>query len=250
MSNNYKNYTDDDIRVAVEKTMSMAQCLRLLGLKPLGGNYGNMKKHLQRLNITADHWTGQGWNKNQQLKEWGEYSKASTLKPHLIRERGHQCENCHLAEWLGLIILLEIHHINGDSTNNTKDNLQLLCPNCHSQTNNWRNKSEKKLYFCKDCDAEISNQGVRCITCAGRARAYGMRQEGLKVNKCGDCGSIISRNATRCQQCSCKHKETINWPPTKELVKMVGETSYVATARVLGVSDNSIRKRIKNHPVI
>ena len=55
----------------------MAECLRQLGLKPVGGNFANMKRNLQRLDIKAEHWTGQGWNKGQQLKDWSDYSRAA-----------------------------------------------------------------------------------------------------------------------------------------------------------------------------
>jgi 5-methylcytosine-specific restriction endonuclease McrA len=57
---------------------------------------------------------------------------------HLIKFRGHKCESCGNTEWFNQPIKLEIHHIDGDRTNNNLENLQLLCPNCHSITPNWR----------------------------------------------------------------------------------------------------------------
>lgn len=56
----------------------------------------------------------------------------------LIRERSHQCEGCGLADWMGQIIPLELHHLDGDADHNTRDNLQLLCPNCHAQTDHYK----------------------------------------------------------------------------------------------------------------
>lgn len=47
---------------------------------------------------------------------------------------------CKLHKWLNFPITLEVHHIDGDRTNNNEENLQLLCPNCHSYTDNWRNR--------------------------------------------------------------------------------------------------------------
>lgn len=66
-------------------------------------------------------------------------SKTSVRK-FLIEFRGNVCEKCGLSEWLNNKIILEIHHIDGNTKNNSEANLQLLCPNCHSFTDNWRKK--------------------------------------------------------------------------------------------------------------
>lgn len=62
------------------------------------------------------------------------------FKNALLFERGHRCECCKLTEWLGKPITLELEHSDGIKTNNTRENLKLLCPNCHSQTPTWRRK--------------------------------------------------------------------------------------------------------------
>lgn len=118
----------------------MRQLLIKLNLAYAGGNYGNMKRKLIALDADISHWKGQGWAKDEQLKDWTEYSRASTLKPHLIKERGHQCEECKLEEWLNKPITLEVEHVDGNTCNNNLDNLKLLCPNCHSYTPTWRRK--------------------------------------------------------------------------------------------------------------
>ena len=71
----------------------------------------------------------------------GSAIKAANAKDAIIFLRGHQCECCKNTEWLGKKIPLEIHHIDGNNMNNTIENLQLLCPNCHAQTDNYRNKN-------------------------------------------------------------------------------------------------------------
>ncbi len=64
----------------------------------------------------------------------------------LIKERGHKCEKCKNTHWLKMIITLELEHIDGNNQNNKKENLLLLCPNCHSYTPTWRrNKNSKKV---------------------------------------------------------------------------------------------------------
>jgi hypothetical protein len=141
----YREYQDEEVIKKAAEVKSLASLLRALNLKPAGGNYAHMKKTLQRLNIDTSHWKGQGWSKGEQKKDWADYSKVSSLKPHLIKKRGNTCEICNLALWLEKDISLEVHHIDGDRTNNKVENLQLLCPNCHSFTDNWRSKKGGKL---------------------------------------------------------------------------------------------------------
>jgi 5-methylcytosine-specific restriction endonuclease McrA len=68
----------------------------------------------------------------------------------VIIEQGLKCANCGIDEWLGQPITLEIDHIDGDNKNDARENLEALCPNCHSQTPTWRgrhenNKGKKQL---------------------------------------------------------------------------------------------------------
>ena len=122
----YKDYTDQQIIDAVKASRSISQVLKALGLAQAGGNYANIQRNIQRLLCDTSHFTGKGWNKDQQLKDWSSYSKAANLKPHLIKKRTHQCEQCNLSEWLSEQIKLEIHHIDGDRTNNVEENLQFF----------------------------------------------------------------------------------------------------------------------------
>lgn len=54
----------------------------------------------------------------------------------------HKCNNCNLTDWLGKPIPLELEHIDGNSSNNKLENLELLCPNCHSFTDTYRGKNK------------------------------------------------------------------------------------------------------------
>lgn len=140
----YREYTDADFINHAAKVKSLAALLRALNLRVCGGNYAHGRKTLQRLNVNTDHWTGQGWNAGRQLKDWSGYSRVGHFKKHLIRNRGHQCECCKNKLWLDKPIGLEVHHIDGDRTNNEFNNLQLLCGNCHHQTPNFRNRKSKR----------------------------------------------------------------------------------------------------------
>lgn len=133
----YREYTDEDILKSVKEVKSLAELLRKFNLKVVGGNYINMKRNLQRLKADCSHWTGQAWNRGEQLKDFSSYTRVENFKHHLINLRGNKCECCNNAEWLGQLIKLEVHHIDGHKGNNKEDNLQLLCPNCHAYTDNY-----------------------------------------------------------------------------------------------------------------
>lgn len=70
---------------------------------------------------------------------------SDKLKKKLIREgiKEEKCECCGGTAWLDKKIPLELHHINGDHTDNSLDNLQLLCPNCHAMQDNNSGKNVK-----------------------------------------------------------------------------------------------------------
>ena len=137
----YRNYTESDIKRAVLQSKSIANVLRLLDLKPIGGNYETIKNKIKTLNLDTSHFTGQAHiQKGSQIKRFDELVKPESIKKRLIEERGHKCENCDLSTWMEKQIPLELEHISGDRLDNSRDNLRLLCPNCHAQTPTWRRK--------------------------------------------------------------------------------------------------------------
>lgn len=135
----YRNYTEADIRMAVKNSKSIAQVLRLLDLVPVGGNYQTIKQKITTLQLDTSHFTGQAWiAKGSHVKAFDDLTGIGAIKKRLIEERGHKCEKCNLSEWMELPVTLEMDHVNGNRCDNSRENLQLLCPNCHSQTKTWR----------------------------------------------------------------------------------------------------------------
>jgi hypothetical protein len=61
------------------------------------------------------------------------------LKLRLIKAglKDGSCEDCGIDEWRGRPLSMALHHVSGDGRDNRLDNLRLLCPNCHSQTENF-----------------------------------------------------------------------------------------------------------------
>ena len=75
-------------------------------------------------------------------------------KAALLSERGHRCESCNLTEWKDQPIPLELEHTDGDNQNHTRENLKLLCCNCHALTPTWRGRN-KNFGITKVSDAEL-----------------------------------------------------------------------------------------------
>ena len=64
------------------------------------------------------------------------------LKNFLIRRDGYKCNNCGIDKWNEKPLSLDIEHKDGNSTNNAPLNLELLCPNCHSQTSTYKGRNK------------------------------------------------------------------------------------------------------------
>jgi DNA-binding CsgD family transcriptional regulator len=68
------------------------------------------------------------------------------LKARLLSQglKENRCASCRITEWRGRKLSLALHHINGDRLDNRLENLELLCPNCHSQTENFGGRAENR----------------------------------------------------------------------------------------------------------
>ena len=72
---------------------------------------------------------------------------APALKKYLLEIRGETCEECgQEGTWNNKPLVLQLDHIDGDSDNNYPKNLRLLCPNCHTQTENFGSKGKGSRY--------------------------------------------------------------------------------------------------------
>lgn len=77
----------------------------------------------------------------------------STRRDILLRTRPHKCSECNKKEWNKKPIPLQLHHIDGDPTNNKEENLCLICPNCHAQTDSFggKNRGKGRAWRYKTC---------------------------------------------------------------------------------------------------
>lgn len=82
--------------------------------------------------------------RHNNYKTFDELSNYRAKKARLLEELGIICEVCAQTTWMGKPIPIEIDHIDGNSTNNTRENLRLICPNCHAQTSTYKGKNVGK----------------------------------------------------------------------------------------------------------
>ncbi len=61
------------------------------------------------------------------------------LKRRLLEEglKENRCEICGITEWMGKPVSMQLHHKNGDGSDNRLENIQFLCGTCHSQTDTY-----------------------------------------------------------------------------------------------------------------
>lgn len=151
-------YTKKLLEETIKGCYSFAELCRRLGLKPFGSNPKTLRKKLNLFGIDYSHFTGKGWNVGLKFKpnpskplseiltvnsSYQSYKLLKRLKKEGMKE--HKCEKCGRTEWEGKPIPLELHHINGDPLDNRFENLQVICPNCHALTDNYRRKKKIKL---------------------------------------------------------------------------------------------------------
>jgi len=137
-----------------KRCTNIFQILKVLGKQQTNTCYRHIEKILLENNIDTSHFIKQSkLPPNIHIrKETVEYLcenstiSSDKLKKRLFAEgyKNYKCECCGMTEWMGKPIPLQIHHINGNHYDNRIENLQILCPNCHSFTDNFcRNKTKK-----------------------------------------------------------------------------------------------------------
>jgi hypothetical protein len=116
-------------------------------------HFNSFKKRAIELNCYKPNQAGKGMAKVSpkiplpDIIEKGKYPhyQSFKLKNRIINEgvKKNVCETCGCTSWQGKQINLELHHADGNRQNHMLNNLKLLCPNCHSQTDTYRAKNKK-----------------------------------------------------------------------------------------------------------
>lgn len=170
---------------------------------------------------------------------------ASSLRKKLIENnlKEEKCECCGLTEWMGYKIPLELHHKNGNHNDNTLDNLEILCSNCHSIKHGY---SMLKKY-CKFCGKEfytnIKQQKFCCPSCKTK---FNCSEYSLICKFCGKEFISNRANAKYCSRsCSSKAQEHLNITKEELINDFKIHKTYVGVGNKYNVSDKAVYKWCK-----
>ena len=140
---------EEFIKVCNEE-LSMAKAASKLGL-----HFNTFKKYAVKLGCYNPNPSGKGLTKPKTIGKIptdvilaGKHPQYQTnkLRLRLIKEgiKDEKCEICGIEDWQGERLSFELDHIDGNSNNHLLENLRVVCPNCHSQTETYRAKNISK----------------------------------------------------------------------------------------------------------
>jgi hypothetical protein len=145
-------YNTEVLAAAAAQARSVAEVLRILGVRESGGSHAHISRQLKKFGIDTSHFTGAAHNRGHRglwtmpvqerlalMPAGSQRVPGKRLRLAMLRiGLSEHCEKCGCGTiWNGHPLTLHVDHINGDFLDNRPRNLRFLCPNCHSQTSTY-----------------------------------------------------------------------------------------------------------------
>ena len=233
-------YTEEEAREAVAASKSYAEALRRLGMRAAGHNHRTLRRYADEVwHIPTDHFDPHAGTRgplnvlrraarplDEVLVEHSTYTNRGHLKKRLY-EAGLKrpiCELCGQSEvWLGKRMSLILDHVNGVADDNRLQNLQIVCPNCAATLDTHCGKQNRRMRTCAQCGGEFSPKRAAQRFCS-QACAY-------------------KRDAGRAKP----ELRRVTRPPYNHLMREIHAMGWLAVGRRYGVSDNAVRKWVRQY---
>lgn len=273
ITNKYKNEISlETFKEAVQTSLSIAEVFRKLDMYL--NCYTKFHSIIKFYNISIEHFkpdmnrifsykfrkTKTVPIENYLVKDCKVHS-TSILKQRLIKEKllEYKCYICNNnGFWQNQKLTLQLDHINGIRDDNRIENLRILCPNCHTQTDTYCGKKliiKTKEKNCKKCGNKFFSKKKICNDCIEK----NLKFYNTVTNKPGYLNICINEGCFRttwikdsyCSTCKIydpnykKRQSNIKWPPKEELEKLVWEKPVTSLAKDLKVSEGVLRKHCK-----
>lgn len=223
-------YEKDNLLENIKISYTYTECIKNIGLTISPGNFDTLKKYIKLYDIDISHFhTTHTSSMNKyvvnkikipmcEILVTNSTYKSSNLKRRLYKEgfKTPICEMCGQDEiWNGKKMSLILDHINGVNDDNRLINLRILCPNCNATLDTH-------------CRGSVKINKSKVILCK--------------------CGNKKDRKSSNCKKCDSINQRKVKERPTYELLKdNIKEIGYKATGEIYKVSDNTIRKWIKQY---
>jgi len=216
-----------EFRDIIMTSKTMSEALIRCGLRPVGSNRMTLLSRALNDAVDVSHLsdTPKQKTKKRSLDEILVRNSPNVSTYHMknrLLAAGvleNRCSICGQEPvWNGKPLTLHIDHINGDRSDNRLENLRIVCPHCDSQLPTYKGKNR-----------------------------YHKPQ--VDKTKCS-CGNKKCPRAEHCRVCANKlmvRETKIEWPSYNDLVDMIDRMPMVQVAKKLGVSNNAVKKHMRNH---
>jgi hypothetical protein len=229
-------YSEAEARRAICESLSHAEALRRLGLRPSGGNHALFRRYVDEVwQVPTNHFEptraqrrGLQHEKipmSQILVENSSYSRRS-LKRRLFDSgvKARSCELCdQTEEWRGSRMSLILDHINCVPDDNRLENLRIVCPNCAATFETHCGRKNQRIHALRECEI-----------CGGEFVPNTSQQRHCS-RECG------TRHRNR-QPGPFPSVRRVERPPYETLLEETRTLGFSAVGRRYGVSGNAVRK--------